>query len=148
MSRSRNWKSRVTSSTSTTTRPWATSPTSWPLAAIRAFDPVYGGIGAEPKFPQADVFAFLLTYAGVRREAPDAPRAQEVLVKTLEAMARGGMYDHVGGGFFRYSTQRDWSEPHYEKMLEDEARLAALYLEAFGLARAGKAGLGELRALP
>ena len=113
------------------------------VAAIRAFDPVYGGIGAEPKFPQADVFAFLLTYAGVRREAPDAPRAQEVLVKTLEAMARGGMYDHVGGGFFRYSTQRDWSEPHYEKMLEDEARLAALYLEAYGLARAGKAGLDE-----
>ena len=113
------------------------------MAAIRAFDPVYGGLGAEPKFPQADVFAFLLTYAILRHKAPDAPRAQEVLAKTLEAMAGGGMYDHVGGGFFRYSTQRDWTEPHYEKMLEDEARLAALYLEAFGLARAGKADLRE-----
>jgi uncharacterized protein YyaL (SSP411 family) len=115
------------------------------VAAVRAFDPVYGGVGSEPKFPQADVFAFLLAYATLRPEAPDAPRALEMLAKTLEAMARGGMYDHGGGGFYRYATRRDWSEPHYEKMLEDEARLALLYLDAFGLARAGVAGLGEPR---
>ena len=105
---------------------------------VRAFDPPYGGIGLEPKFPQPDVFAFLLAYAGLRPEAPDTPHVQEVLAKTLDAMARGALYDHRGAGFFRYSTRRDWSEPHYEKMLEDEARLVLLYVEALASARAGK----------
>ena len=117
-------------------------------AIIRSFDPVYGGIGSEPKFPQADAFAFLLSFTALHPGAADTPRAGEVLVKTLEAMARGGLYDHGGEGFFRYATQRDWSEPHYEKMLEDEARLTLLYAEALGLAQAGLAGLERARALP
>ncbi len=112
-------------------------------AVIHAFDPLHGGIGTAPKFPQADVFAFLLAHQTLRPDAPDTPRAQEMLVKTLGAMAHGGMYDRIGGGFYRYATQRDWSEPHYEKMLEEEARLTMLYLESLGLARAGKAGLSE-----
>jgi uncharacterized protein YyaL (SSP411 family) len=112
------------------------------LQIVRGFDPLYGGLGAEPKFPQPDVFGFMLAYgllrgAGDPEHAPEGAsallrpsRVQEVVRATLKAMATGGMYDHVAGGFFRYATQRDWSVPHYEKMLEDNARLAWLYLEA------------------
>ncbi len=104
------------------------------LEVVRAFDPVHGGLGREPKFPQADAFAFLLAYAG-RREGSNSPllapaRLHEVLRVTLTHMAAGDMYDRIGGGFFRYATRRDWSTPHFEKMLEDNARLALLYLEA------------------
>ena len=112
------------------------------LQVVRGFDPVCGGIGAEPKFPQPDVYAFMLAY-GLLRGADDPDhvpdggsallrpaRVREVVRATLTAMAGGGLYDGVEGGFFRYATQRDWSVPHYEKMLEDNARLILLYLEA------------------
>ena len=105
------------------------------LQVVRGFDPVCGGIGAEPKFPQPDVFSFALAY-GLLRGAGDPDhvpeggsallrptRVHEVVRTTLTAMAGGGLYDDVEGGFFRYATQRDWSVPHYEKMLEDNARL-------------------------
>ena len=116
------------------------------LQIVRAFDPVHGGLGADPKFPQPDVIAFVLAYAELRaggdplHVAPHTSalvtpgRVHEVVRTTLEKMAGGGLYDHVAGGFFRYATQRDWSVPHYEKMLEDNARLAGLYLEAAVLA--------------
>jgi len=129
------------------------------LQIVRAFDPVHGGLGADPKFPQPDVFAFVLAFAQLRdREDPRhvAPhtsalvtpgRVHEVVRTTLEKMAGGGLYDHVAGGFFRYATRRDWSVPHYEKMLEDNARLAALYLEAAVLTRAhGPGGDGAAHA--
>lgn len=109
---------------------------------VRAFDPLYGGLGTEPKFPQPDVCAFMLAY-GLLRGAGDPDhvpeggsallrpaRVYEVVRATLTAMAGGGLYDPVEGGFFRYATRRDWTAPHYEKMLEDNARLALLYLEA------------------
>ncbi len=117
------------------------------LQIVRAFDPLHGGLGADPKFPQPDVFAFVLAFAELRgggaprRVAPHTSalvtpeRVHEVLRTTLEGMAAHGLYDHVAGGFFRYSTRRDWSVPHFEKMLEDNARLASLYLEATVLAR-------------
>jgi uncharacterized protein YyaL (SSP411 family) len=109
------------------------------LAVVRAFDPLHGGIGKEPKFPQADTFGFLLAYAGLRDGGASpllAPaRLHEVLRVTLTRMAAGDVYDRVGDGFFRYATQRDWSTPHYEKMLEDNARLALLYLDAWLAAR-------------
>jgi len=116
------------------------------LKVVRAFDPLHGGLGADPKFPQPDVFAFVLAFAELRGGAAPrhiAPhtsalvtpgRVHEVLRTTLEGMALGGLYDHVAGGFFRYATRRDWSVPHFEKMLEDNARLAGLYLEAAVLA--------------
>jgi len=123
------------------------------LQIVRAFDPVHRGLGADPKFPQADVFAFVLAFAELRSRgdplhvAPHTSalvrpgRIHEVVRTTLEKMAAGGLYDHVAGGFFRYATQRDWSVPHYEKMLEDNARLAGLYLEAAVLTRAdGQSG--------
>jgi uncharacterized protein len=116
------------------------------LQVVRGFDALHGGLGAEPKFPQPDVFGFMLAY-GTLRGAGDPEhvsdggsallrpaRVQDVVKTTLTAMASGGMYDAIEGGFFRYATRRDWSVPHYEKMLEDNARLAWLYLEASLLA--------------
>ena len=86
---------------------------------MRAYDEEFGGFGDEPKFPQPDVLDVLL---GEWRLAGD-PRLYAMVAKTVLAMARGGMYDHVEGGFFRYSTTRDWSVPHFEKMAEDHAGL-------------------------
>ncbi len=90
------------------------------LNAVRAsYDSDYGGFGTAPKFPQTDAILLLLEQAQLR--ADDELRA--MAVHTLEQMAKGGMYDHVEGGFFRYSTTQDWSVPHFEKMLEDHAGL-------------------------
>jgi uncharacterized protein YyaL (SSP411 family) len=122
------------------------------LEVVRGFDPLHGGLGAEPKFPQPDVFGFMLAYASLRdagapEHVPEGgsamlrpARVREVVETTLTAMASGGMYDAVEGGFFRYATQRDWSVPHYEKMLEDNARLVLLYLDASLLAEAHDLG--------
>ena len=79
------------------------------------FDADYGGFGDEQKFPQTGTLHFLLDQWARTRD----PRAQTMVVQTLRGMAGGGMYDHVEGGFFRYSTTRDFSVPHFEKMLED-----------------------------
>ena len=84
-----------------------------------AYDEEYGGFGDEPKFPQPEVHEFLL--AEWRRSG--SPRLHEIVARTMLAMSRGGTYDHVEGGFFRYSTTRDWSVPHFEKMAEDHAGL-------------------------
>jgi uncharacterized protein len=85
----------------------------------RTFDEVYAGFGEAPKFPQPEMLEFLL----VESEATGEARLDEMAVRTLEAMAWGGMYDCIEGGFFRYSTTRDWSVPHFEKMAEDHAGL-------------------------
>ncbi len=84
-----------------------------------AYDEEYGGFGDEPKFPQPEVHEFLL--AEWRRSG--SPRLHEIVARTMLAMSRGGTYDRVEGGFFRYSTTRDWSVPHFEKMAEDHAGL-------------------------
>jgi hypothetical protein len=91
------------------------------------FDKVNGGFGSEPKFPQVD--SLELALAEYQRSGADQLRT--VVEKTLHNMASGGMYDPVEGGFFRYSTTRDWSIPHYEKMAEDNARLLTLYVHAY-----------------
>lgn len=93
----------------------------------RAFDPDWGGFGAAPKFPAAHNLLFLLRYA----EATGNAYAQEMAEGTLEHMYRGGIFDHVGGGFSRYSTDRYWLAPHFEKMLYDNALLALAYTEAW-----------------
>ncbi|QJA05370.1 thioredoxin domain-containing protein [Thermosulfurimonas marina] len=90
-----------------------------------SFDPQYGGFGKGAKFPSAPVLYFLLDLA---RES--SPEARAMLTKTLEAMSLYGLYDHVGGGFFRYTTDRAWQNPHYEKMLYDQVQLAEIYAEA------------------
>ena len=105
---------------------------SWDLVAtvgslVRGqYDPQFGGFGREPKFPQPNLLHFVL---GEHRRG-GSPELATMLHRTLDRMAQGGMYDHVEGGFFRYSTKRDWSVPHFEKMLEDNAQLLAVYAEA------------------
>jgi uncharacterized protein YyaL (SSP411 family) len=84
------------------------------------FDPEWGGFGPAPKFPPASVLEFLLRRGEV-----------ELATKTLDAMAAGGMYDLVGGGFHRYSVDRQWLVPHFEKMLYDNALLVPVYLHGW-----------------
>jgi uncharacterized protein YyaL (SSP411 family) len=93
----------------------------------RSFDTVWGGFGRAPKFPPAQALRVLLRVAATREE----PFALRMATTTLDAMAHGGMYDQVGGGFARYSTDERWLVPHFEKMLYDNALLAVAYLEAF-----------------
>jgi len=93
----------------------------------RSFDPIYGGWGEAPKFPQPMVLDFLLARQAVSPR-PDVGSALEL---TLDAMASGGIYDHLGGGFHRYSTDERWLVPHFEKMLYDNAQLARSYLHAW-----------------
>ena len=90
------------------------------------FDPVHGGLGGAPKFPQQPAVEFLLRITG--REW--APKAGAMVRQTLERMAAGGIHDHLGGGFARYSVDAEWLVPHFEKMLYDNAQLAHLYLRA------------------
>ncbi len=88
-------------------------------AIADAYDPEFGGFGDAPKFPQPEVLEFLL----YEWRARDDHHCYDMVARTMLEMARGGMYDHVEGGFFRYSTTRDWSVPHFEKMAEDHAGL-------------------------
>ena len=88
------------------------------------YDPVDGGFGRAPKFPPSMVLEFLLRYHQRTRD----PAALRMAEGTCEAMARGGMYDQLLGGFARYSTDRAWVVPHFEKMLYDNALLARVYL--------------------
>ncbi|MFQ5715781.1 MAG: thioredoxin domain-containing protein, partial [Nitrospinales bacterium] len=90
-------------------------------------DPVHGGFGSAPKFPPAIRLELLNRIA--RRTGEK--EALEIVSSTLENMARGGMYDHLGGGFHRYSTDQEWLVPHFEKMLYGQAALAQAYLEGF-----------------
>ncbi|MDQ2959066.1 MAG: thioredoxin domain-containing protein [Actinomycetota bacterium] len=89
----------------------------------RSFDEANGGYGSEPKFPPSMVLEFLLREHG-RTESPDALR---MAIRTCEAMARGGMYDQLAGGFARYSVDARWTVPHFEKMLYDNAQLLRVY---------------------
>ena len=83
------------------------------------YDEQYGGFGDEPKFPMTDALEFLLFEFGCCGDQ----RSYEMVARSILGMSTGGMYDHVEGGFFRYSTTRDWSVPHFEKMTEDHAGL-------------------------
>jgi len=91
------------------------------------YDARYGGFGQAPKFPAAHNLSLLLR---LYRRYKD-PVALDMAEKTLEAMYRGGMYDHIGFGFARYSTDEKWLVPHFEKMLYDNALLATAYIEAY-----------------
>jgi uncharacterized protein YyaL (SSP411 family) len=93
----------------------------------RSFDAQNGGFGTAPKFPTPHNLMFLLRYW---KRTGDKP-ALAMVEKTLEAMRLGGIYDHVGFGFHRYSTDNRWFLPHFEKMLYDQALLAMAYIEAY-----------------
>ena len=92
----------------------------------RSFDDAWGGFGGAPKFPQPMTLEFLLRMAVRGR-----PGAEDMVVRALDRMASGGIYDQVGGGFSRYSTDARWQVPHFEKMLYDNVQLAQLYTRAW-----------------
>jgi uncharacterized protein len=93
----------------------------------RQFDAHHGGFGQAPKFPQPMVLEFLLRHHVVT----GSEQALNMVTQTLDKMARGGMYDQIGGGFHRYSVDDRWLVPHFEKMLYDNAQLARVYLHAW-----------------
>ncbi len=96
------------------------------------FDEDYGGFTLAPKFPRPSLLFFLLRYAHQRHDF-SAEKARSMVLLTLEKMAVGGIHDQLGGGFHRYSVDRTWTIPHFEKMLYDQAQLAMAYLEAYEL---------------
>ncbi len=98
---------------------------------LSSYDWQHGGWGRAPKFPQPMALEFLLR----RHYNAGDPKALETVQHALNAMARGGMYDVVGGGFARYSTDADWLVPHFEKMLYDNAQLTSAYLHAWQISR-------------
>jgi uncharacterized protein YyaL (SSP411 family) len=101
-------------------------------AALEAtFDRAEGGFGGAPKFPRPVVLNFLLRYYA----RTGTPRALEMTLQTLRGMANGGLRDHLGGGFHRYATDRQWRVPHFEKMLYDQAQLALAYIEGYQASR-------------
>lgn len=99
----------------------------------QTYDRQYGGFGQAPKFPTPHNLFFLMRYAVLEKN----PHALAMVEHTLEAMAAGGIFDHIGGGFSRYSTDKQWLVPHFEKMLYDNALLAIAYLEAYQLTKSG-----------
>lgn len=108
------------------------------------YDTRLGGWGKEPKFPRPAIFAGLLAYAGTGPDRVRATTAGDMCLATLRAMAAGGMYDQLGGGFHRYSVDRFWHVPHFEKMLYDQGQLLVSYIDGWqwsgeeGLARIGR----------
>jgi hypothetical protein len=96
-------------------------------ALLARFDPDWGGFGRAPKFPQPPMIEALLQVA----VATGRPDLLDAVTTTLDAMASGGIYDHLAGGFARYSTDRTWLVPHFEKMLYDNALLARVYVHAW-----------------
>ncbi len=89
---------------------------------LRILDPVNGGVGHAPKFPNAPIFAFLNAEFYRRGDR----RYRDALRKLLDSLCAGGIYDHLGGGFARYSTDAEWHVPHFEKMLYDNAQILEL----------------------
>jgi uncharacterized protein YyaL (SSP411 family) len=111
--------------------PASTAPTAEALANTvtqfrEAFDPRFGGFGDAPKFPRPSELLFLLREHARTGNA----EAREMVLRTLRAMALGGMRDHIGGGFHRYSVDAAWRVPHFEKMLYDQAQLVLAFVEA------------------
>ncbi len=101
-------------------------------ALQRGFDEEWGGFGGAPKFPQAPTLELLMRAAALR-VGDEAGAARRMLAATLDAMDAGGIHDHLGGGFSRYSVDRRWLVPHFEKMLYDNALLARVYLRSWQL---------------
>jgi uncharacterized protein YyaL (SSP411 family) len=101
----------------------------------RSYDAHEGGFGVAPKFPRPVTLNFLARMYARNRKSESGKHALEMDLFTLRKMAGGGMHDHLGGGFHRYSVDAYWHVPHFEKMLYDQAQLAVAYLEAFQITR-------------
>uniref|UniRef100_S4RUA8 Spermatosis associated 20 n=1 Tax=Petromyzon marinus TaxID=7757 RepID=S4RUA8_PETMA len=102
-----------------------------------SFDDVHGGFSDAPKFPTPVNLSFLLGLWAQDRNSRDGAKALEMCLHTLRMMAHGGIHDHIGQGFHRYSTDANWLVPHFEKMLYDQAQLAAAYAAAFQITNDG-----------
>jgi uncharacterized protein YyaL (SSP411 family) len=121
--------------------------------SISDYDPRNGGFGGAPKFPRQTLLELLLAYSDPARPASAADEqrresARDMVLHTLDALARGGIRDHLCGGFHRYSTDAHWLVPHFEIMLYDNAMLAWCYVEAFRQTkdpRLGRRGTRDLR---
>ena len=98
---------------------------------IQIGDPIFGGFGSAPKFPNSANLSFLLRYYKIS----GISQFKEFVLKTLTKMGRGGIFDQIGGGFHRYSTDTRWLVPHFEKMLYDNALVPMAYVEAFQLTK-------------
>jgi uncharacterized protein len=101
----------------------------------RSYDPKEGGFGNAPKFPRPATLNFLTRFFARDPKSDAGKHALNMALFTLRKMAAGGMHDHIGGGFHRYSVDRYWHVPHFEKMLYDQAQLASSYLDAFQITR-------------
>jgi len=101
----------------------------------RSFDPKEGGFGTAPKFPRPVTLNFLMRLYARDPKSDSGKRALDMALFTLRKMIAGGIHDHVGGGFHRYSVDRYWHVPHFEKMLYDQAQLAVAHLDAFQITR-------------
>src|SRR6266566_5311915 len=101
----------------------------------RSYDPKEGGFGNAPKFPRPVTLNFLTRFYARDPKRESGKHALEMTLFTLRKMAAGGMHDHIGGGFHRYSVDRYWHVPHFEKMLYDQAQLAVAYQDAFQITR-------------
>ena len=101
----------------------------------RNYDHKEGGLGNAPKFPRPVTLNFLTRFYARDPKSESGKHALEMVLFTLRKMAAGGMHDHIGGGFHRYSVDRYWHVPHFEKMLYDQAQLAVAYLDAFQITR-------------
>ena len=98
------------------------------------YDAIDGGFGKAPKFPMPTTIERLLRHWAFRSHAGDSDRkALDMAMTTLTKIARGGIYDHIGGGFCRYATDQKWAIPHFEKMLYDNGALLSLYADVLGL---------------
>lgn len=98
---------------------------------IQIADNTFGGFGSAPKFPNAANLSFLLRYSKISKIA----KFSEFVLKTLNKMGKGGIFDQIGGGFHRYSTDARWLVPHFEKMLYDNALLPTVYAEAYQITK-------------
>jgi uncharacterized protein len=101
----------------------------------RSYDPKEGGFGSAPKFPRPVTLNFLTRFYARDPKSESGKQALEMTLFMLRKMAAGGMHDHLGGGFHRYSVDRYWHVPHFEKMLYDQAQLAVAYLDAFQITK-------------
>jgi uncharacterized protein YyaL (SSP411 family) len=101
----------------------------------RSYDPKEGGFGSAPKFPRPVTLNFLSRFYARGPKSESGKQALEMALFTLRKMAAGGIHDHLGGGFHRYSVDRYWHVPHFEKMLYDQAQLAVAYLDGFQITR-------------
>src|SRR5438034_1741242 len=101
----------------------------------RSYDPKEGGFGNAPKFPRPVTLNFLTRFYARDPKSDAGKHALDMALFTVRKMAAGGMHDHIGGGFHRYSVDRYWHVPHFEKMLYDQAQLAIAYLDAFQITK-------------